>query len=430
MKSGFVPRFSGSTLNEDKASLNWLLKNQTIGGRPQKNIHYIEINEQGCLTRGRVTPRVAFCADKGIQMKDLRLIDSTLYGPSITAKNGALIFNIMDFQGLATSDTFVLFEEDQEAQEFNLSNQILKDNNFKTTNRNKFAAMFIQKILINKSNEINKESSLPISRNGSVSSSSSLEKENCYGRFYKPKECYKTIALSIILEIFTKSLEDELYYLRDSTSKLLNELHKKIEIMTFKKLLVFSHQLNAFSRKCWSTQCCIDRLSEEYENPFLNSMDSNESKEILRSQEKIDIENLLEFFSLERLMEEANNIMVLSYFHIYKMILIFSSKLFFSLIQANSFLLFLKVYIKIMEEAVALTITSNQICLVGLDLKIAIITCGLTAGSVIAGILGMNLKNGIEDSRWAFVVLCAVIGSLVSFIITLGWRKLNRSLKQ
>ncbi|CAH7670919.1 expressed protein [Phakopsora pachyrhizi] len=306
-------------------------------------------------------------------------------------------FNIMDFQGLATSDTFVLFEEDQEAQEFNLSNQILKDNNFKTTNRNKFAAMFIQKILINKSNEINKESSLPISRNGSVSSSSSLEKENCYGRFYKPKECYKTMALSIILEIFTKSLEDELYYLRDSTSKLLNELHKKIEIMTFKKLLVFSHQLNAFSRKCWSTQCCIDRLSEEYENPFLNSMDSNESKEILRSQEKIDIENLLEFFSLERLMEEANNIMV---------------------------------YIKIMEEAVALTITSNQICLVGLDLKIAIITCGLTAGSVIAGILGMNLKNGIEDSRWAFVVLCAVIGSLVSFIITLGWCKLNRSLKQ
>jgi magnesium transporter len=69
---------------------------------------------------------------------------------------------------------------------------------------------------------------------------------------------------------------------------------------------------------------------------------------------------------------------------------------------------------------------ANRNSLMLLDLKFSILTLAITAGTFVAALYGMNLKNFIEESDWGFYGIsgwCTVVGCIAAVY---GLHKLRR----
>ena len=60
------------------------------------------------------------------------------------------------------------------------------------------------------------------------------------------------------------------------------------------------------------------------------------------------------------------------------------------------------------------------------DLKLSVSTLGLSAGTFIAALYGMNLKNFIEESDFGFWGVSGVCGVLSVVVLVYGMRRLRR----
>jgi len=60
------------------------------------------------------------------------------------------------------------------------------------------------------------------------------------------------------------------------------------------------------------------------------------------------------------------------------------------------------------------------------DLKLSVSTLGLSAGTFIAALYGMNLKNFIEESDFGFWGVSGVCGVLSVIVLVYGMRRLRR----
>lgn len=79
-----------------------------------------------------------------------------------------------------------------------------------------------------------------------------------------------------------------------------------------------------------------------------------------------------------------------------------------------------------MSNSVKAILDANRNSLMLLDLRFSILTLALTAGTFVAALYGMNLKNFIEESDfgfWGVSAWCTVFGCIVAVY---GIRKLNR----
>jgi magnesium transporter len=72
----------------------------------------------------------------------------------------------------------------------------------------------------------------------------------------------------------------------------------------------------------------------------------------------------------------------------------------------------------------SLAVQRNQIMF--LEARIAIHTLGLAAGTLVAGLLGMNLVNFIEDSPYGFVAMTGVCVALSALFSMYGMRSIRR----
>jgi magnesium transporter len=61
-----------------------------------------------------------------------------------------------------------------------------------------------------------------------------------------------------------------------------------------------------------------------------------------------------------------------------------------------------------------------------LDLKFSVATLGLGAGTFIAALYGMNLKNFIEESDFGFWGVSGVCGVFSALVLVYGMRRLRR----
>jgi magnesium transporter len=66
----------------------------------------------------------------------------------------------------------------------------------------------------------------------------------------------------------------------------------------------------------------------------------------------------------------------------------------------------------------------NQIML--LDVKLSIGMLGLSSGTMIAGLYGMNLINGIEDASWGFPVMASCCFGVSAIFMLYGSAKLRK----
>ncbi|KAF8250542.1 cora-domain-containing protein [Wilcoxina mikolae CBS 423.85] len=207
---------------------------------------------------------------------------------------------------------------------------------------------------------------------------------------------YEMRALEAILISVTAALEAEMRVLQDLVVQLLGELEEDIDRDQLRQLLIYSKKLSTFEQKAKLIRNAIEEILEaddDLADMYLTEKAQGSDRPI---EEHTEVEMLLE-----------------SYHKICDEIVQISSNLVSS--------------IRNTEEIVNIILDANRNSLMLLDLKFSIGTLGIGAGTFIAGLYGMNLKNFFEESDFAFGGVTGIAFVFSALICAYGLHKLRRT---
>jgi len=207
---------------------------------------------------------------------------------------------------------------------------------------------------------------------------------------------YEFRALEAVLISVTNALESEFETVREPVVRVLRELEEDIDRDKLRHLLIYSKKLSSFERKATLVRDAIDDLLEADDD--LAAMYLSEKAELGRSRQEDDhteVEMLLESYHkvCDEIVQVSGNVV------------------------AN---------IRNTEEVIRAILDANRNALMLMDLKFSIGTLGLSGGTFVAALYGMNLKNFIEESDWGFWAIsgwCTLFGAVVCLA---GLKRLRR----
>jgi magnesium transporter len=82
------------------------------------------------------------------------------------------------------------------------------------------------------------------------------------------------------------------------------------------------------------------------------------------------------------------------------------------------------------EDIVNIMLDSQRNSLLLFELRLAMITMGLTGGAFIASLFGMNLVSSLENHPYAFFVVSGTAAAAASFAFVLAMRRMRLLVKQ
>ncbi|KAG8824917.1 magnesium ion transporter [Serendipita sp. 401] len=184
-------------------------------------------------------------------------------------------------------------------------------------------------------------------------------------------------------------------FTRHLVGGLLAELEDDIDREEFKRLLHYSRRLGNFQNRAKLVQEAIDEVLEQDEDLAAMYLSDKKAGKPRVNSDHDELEVLLESFSkqVEEIVNESETTM-----H----------------------------NISATQEIVELLLDANRNNLLALDLKVSIITMGLGAGALFAGLFGMNLANYMEESVVAFLGASVTAVGLAIILAMGGIRRLDR----
>ncbi|KAG8758592.1 magnesium ion transporter [Serendipita sp. 396] len=206
---------------------------------------------------------------------------------------------------------------------------------------------------------------------------------------------YEFRALESVLLSVLSALESEMVFTRHLVGGLLAELEDDIDREEFKRLLHYSRRLGNFQNRAKLVQEAIDEVLEQDEDLAAMYLSDKKAGKPRVNSDHDELEVLLESFSkqVEEIVNESETTM-----H----------------------------NISATQEIVELLLDANRNNLLALDLKVSIITMGLGAGALFAGLFGMNLANYMEESVVAFLGASVTAVGLAIILAMGGIRRLDR----
>ncbi|KAK3215413.1 hypothetical protein GRF29_19g3197842 [Pseudopithomyces chartarum] len=206
---------------------------------------------------------------------------------------------------------------------------------------------------------------------------------------------YEFRALEAVLISVTLSLEKEFEGVSEPVMRVLMELEEDIDRDKLRYLLVYSKKLGTFEQKARLVRDALSELldaDDDLSSMYLSEKAAGQTRE---EDDHTEVEMLLESYHkvADEIVQAAENLV--------------SS-------------------IRNTEEIVKAILDANRNSLMLLDLRFSILTLALTAGTFVAALYGMNLKNFIEESDfgfWGVSAWCTVFGCIVAVY---GIRKLQR----
>ncbi|KAI9731193.1 MAG: magnesium ion transporter [Cirrosporium novae-zelandiae] len=206
---------------------------------------------------------------------------------------------------------------------------------------------------------------------------------------------YEFRALEAVLIGVTSGLEAEFDIIRDPVVRVLGALEVDIDREKLRYLLIYSKKLGSFERKARLVRDAIDDLLEADDDLAAMYLTENAYGKIREEDDHQEVEMLLESYYkvCDEIVQESGNLV--------------SS-------------------IRNTEEIVKAILDANRNSLMLLDLKFSIGTLGIGAGTFIAGLYGMNLKNFLEESNFGFLGISAWSFLFSSLICYYGLTKLRK----
>ncbi|KAF1360072.1 cora-domain-containing protein [Lizonia empirigonia] len=206
---------------------------------------------------------------------------------------------------------------------------------------------------------------------------------------------YEFRALEAVLISVTLSLEKEFEGVSEPVVRVLRELEEDIDRDKLRYLLIYSKKLGSFEQKARLVRNALEELLEADDDLSAMYLSEKAEGKTREDDDHTEVEMLLESYHkvADEIVQAAENLV--------------SS-------------------IRNTEEIVKAILDANRNSLMLLDLKFSILTLAITAGTFVAALYGMNLKNFIEESDFGFYGVsgwCTLFGTLVAIY---GLQKLRR----
>ncbi|KAF2017366.1 cora-domain-containing protein [Aaosphaeria arxii CBS 175.79] len=209
---------------------------------------------------------------------------------------------------------------------------------------------------------------------------------------------YEFRALEAVLISVTLGLEKELEGVSEPVVKVLMELEEDIDRDKLRYLLIYSKKLGSFEQKARLVRDALTELLEADDDLSAMYLSDKAAGTLRDEHDHTEVEMLLESYHkvADEIVQAAENLV--------------SS-------------------IRNTEEIVKAILDANRNSLMLLDLKFSILTLAITAGTFVAALYGMNLKNFIEESDIGFFGIsawCTVFGTIVAIYGLGKLRKVQR----
>ncbi|PWZ01197.1 cora-domain-containing protein [Testicularia cyperi] len=390
-----------------------------------------------------VFKKSSLCSEHGLEPRDLRKIDSRVPNlvPTILARRGGILVNILHIRAMIKKDKVLLFDsygstdsQLHSAFVYNLQHNLrpFQSQHAHHTHTHGHASQAVQ--------------ASPSPSSGSPAGSSSGSGSS------NGHLAYEFRALESILVSVLDALRIELDVVRTWTSQILNELDDDVDRDKLRTLLQVSRKLNAFLSRAKAVKNAVVEVLENDEDmqlmylsvPPSSGFDSASasasaaSKDSSSGKKNDSLPDAgLESGSNARHDEAAGSSTKGEYGSTAPTAPSDGSP------RVDELELLLESFDKQVEEVVAetsqlhsditntqevveLILDNNRNKLLALDLKTSIATMGISAGTLWAGLFGMNLKSHMEEIDWAFTVVSGVAFAAVGLTAGLGLRRLER----
>ena len=227
---------------------------------------------------------------------------------------------------------------------------------------------------------------------------------------------YEFRALEAVLISVTLSLEKEFEGVSEPVVRVLRELEEDIDRDKLRYLLIYSKKLGSFEQKARLVRNALEELLEADDDLSAMYLTEKAEGKVREDDDHTEVEMLLESYHkvADEIVQAAENL-VSSIRNTEEMYVIRSC--------SQSLSAILTYY------SVKAILDANRNSLMLLDLKFSILTLAITAGTFVAALYGMNLKNFIEESDYGFYGIsawCSVFGALVAVYGLLRLRKVQR----
>lgn len=207
---------------------------------------------------------------------------------------------------------------------------------------------------------------------------------------------YELRALEAILVSVLASLETERKMHEHIVNGILAEFETTIDRQKLRHLLMQSKQLSWFLQKVKLIRDELEQLTENDEDMAdLYLTEKNKGTPLSSTDDHSSVEIMLESYlnQCDEIVQSAETLV------------------------SN---------IKNTEEIINIVLDANRNNLMLLELKFQIGMLGLSAGSVVSAVYGMNLKNYIEDTWWGFTTVSGFIGLVSIVVVAASLRKLAK----
>ena len=206
---------------------------------------------------------------------------------------------------------------------------------------------------------------------------------------------YEFRALEAVLISVTSGLESEFEGVREPVVRVLRELEEDIDRDKLRHLLIHSKKLGTFEQKARLVRDAINDLLEADDDLTTMYMTERAQGKVREEDDHQEIEMLLESYHkiCDEIVEISGNLI------------------------SN---------IRNTEEVVKAILDANRNSLMLLEIKFSIGTLGLAAGTLFAGLYGMNLKNFFEESDSAFTVVSVLCWGMSGLVCLYGMKKLSK----
>ncbi|KAF2005220.1 cora-domain-containing protein [Amniculicola lignicola CBS 123094] len=209
---------------------------------------------------------------------------------------------------------------------------------------------------------------------------------------------YEFRALEAVLISVTLGLEKEFEGVSDPVVNVLRDLEEDIDRDKLRHLLIYSKKLGTFEQKARLVRDAMTELLEADDDLASMYLSEKAAGKDRSENDHTEVEMLLESYHkvADEIVQAAENLV--------------SS-------------------IRNTEEIVKAILDANRNSLMLLDLRFSILTLSITAGTFVAALYGMNLKNFLEESDIGFFSIsawCTIFGSFVAVYGLTRLRKVQR----
>ncbi|KAH3666227.1 hypothetical protein OGAPHI_004416 [Ogataea philodendri] len=308
-------------------------------------------------------PKTQFLHDNGLFPRDLRRIDSSNVdvAPIIAARSNSILINLLHIKALIKADSVLVFDTANSDAASQLS-------------------LFMYDL----------EAKLKVKTVHGIS---------------PYIQSYEFRALESVLINVMAVLETELQTHLKVCTGILNDLDTNIDRDRLRELLIKSKKLTTFYQKSLLIKNVIDELldnDDDLESMYLSKRVPHRP-EPREDEIRIEGDNKNEKSDVKQVTEDFDTAEI-------EMLLESYYKQCDEIVQQAETLIN---DIKSTEEIVNIILDANRNSLMVFELKITIYTLGATVATLIPALYGMNLKNYMEDSNYAF-------GTVVFFSVLTG----------